>query len=56
MKKDQTNMAVTPPSTNKKAYRSPELVVYGDVRQMTHTVGVNGNTDGVGGPGSKSNP
>ena len=45
MKEHQTQSIVIQPAS-KKAYRSPELVVYGDVRQMTQTVGVTGMTDG----------
>ena len=55
MKEDQTQLAVTPSTAAKKAYRNPEFVIYGDVRHMTQTVGATGVLDGGGGANNKTN-
>ncbi|HET9524721.1 MAG TPA: lasso RiPP family leader peptide-containing protein [Pyrinomonadaceae bacterium] len=34
---------------NKKPYHKPELVVYGNIREITRNVGSKGNLDGGGG-------
>ena len=34
---------------NKKLYHKPELVVYGNIRDITRNVGSKGNEDGGGG-------
>ncbi len=41
--------------TTKKAYRKPELVVYGDIREITRNVGKNGVDDGIMTGGGASN-
>ncbi len=33
----------------RKQYHKPELVVYGNIREVTRNIGPKGNTDGVGG-------
>ncbi len=33
----------------KKAYQSPRLIEYGDIRAVTHAVGQSGKKDGGGG-------
>lgn len=38
----------------KKSYKSPELVVYGDVRNLTKTVATSGGLDGGGAGTSKT--
>ncbi len=30
----------------KKPYQTPKLIVYGDIRKITETVGLKGNLDG----------
>ena len=37
------------PANKKKTYRSPELLIYGDIREITKNVGPKGNLDGGGG-------
>ena len=39
-------------SSTKKRYQSPELIIYGDIVALTHTVGPNGQLDGGGGTGN----
>jgi len=50
----KTNNAATAAPVAKKAYSSPEFVVYGDVRQLTHTVATSGGNDGGGAGTSKT--
>jgi hypothetical protein len=40
--------------TEKKVYRRPALSVYGDIRELTQTVGNTGGKDGGAGMTSKS--
>ena len=42
------------PESTKKPYKSPELSVYGDVREITRTVGDKGGADGGTGSMGKS--
>lgn len=37
-----------------KAYRSPELVIYGNISEITMTADMNGATDGGGGMMNKT--
>ena len=37
------------PENEKKTYRAPELVTYGNIREITKNVGPKGNIDGGGG-------
>ena len=44
---------ITPkPGAEKKKYRSPRLLVYGDIRDLTKNVGPKGALDGGGGAGA----
>jgi hypothetical protein len=48
----QTNTNVDSPDhqdENRKPYHKPELVVYGNIREITRNVGPKGNLDGGGG-------
>lgn len=38
----------------RKAYRSPELVIYGNISEITMTVDMNGSADGGSGMTSKT--
>lgn len=38
----------------KKIYQSPQLVIYGRIREITHAVGNMGNSDGGSQPKHKS--
>jgi hypothetical protein len=40
----------------KKEYAAPALVVYGDIRMITQSVGRTGVMDGAGPPNSKTRP
>lgn len=40
----------------KKIYHSPELIIYGDIRQITQMVGNAGNLDGGSGHTNRSQP
>jgi hypothetical protein len=35
----------------KKSYHKPEVLIYGNIREITKNIGPMGNTDGGGGPG-----
>jgi len=41
---------------DKKPYRTPSLVLYGDLARITNAVGMSGNKDNGGGKTSKSLP
>jgi hypothetical protein len=40
-------MMQTQPQVSRQPYSSPELRVYGDIREITHGFGVNGENDNV---------
>jgi hypothetical protein len=40
--------------TSKKHYESPNLVIYGDIREITQNVGNKGNSDGGISPKEKT--
>ena len=42
------------PKSSKKPYGTPQLSIYGDVREITQTVGMSGNSDGGSGGMNKS--
>ena len=37
------------PEENRKPYHKPELVAYGNIREITRNIGPKGNSDGGGG-------
>jgi hypothetical protein len=37
------------PDQNKKPYHKPEVIVYGNIREITRNTGPKGNVDGGGG-------
>ena len=39
----------TNPAQIKKPYRKPEVIVYGNIREITRNIGPKGNLDGGGG-------
>ena len=43
-------------SANKKAYQSPQLLTYGDIREITQAVGESKTLDGGGDPMDKTQP
>lgn len=52
MEKKLDTQGLTQQAKEKMAYRSPQLFVYGNVREITENVGNSGAAD-VGGSGSK---
>jgi hypothetical protein len=40
------------PVQEKMPYHKPEVIVYGDIREITRNVGSRGNLDGGGGAGA----
>ncbi len=40
----------------KKAYQPPQLFIYGNIREITQTVGQHGSIDGGGPPNQKTAP
>jgi hypothetical protein len=51
MKQHSTEMPSTPP---KKPYNAPKLLIYGDLNEMTLTVGTHGQLDNLSGQGHKN--
>ena len=43
------NSAANKPENEKKPYRPPELLIYGNIREITKNIGPKGNLDGGGG-------
>ena len=41
--------AAGPEQENKKPYRKPQVIVYGNIREITRNAGSKGNLDGGGG-------
>ena len=37
------------PDQNKKSYHKPQVIVYGNIREITRNIGPKGNLDGGGG-------
>ena len=37
------------PDQNKKPYHKPQVIVYGNIREITRNAGAKGNVDGGGG-------
>ena len=42
----------TNPDQKKKPYHKPEVIVYGNIREITRNIGPKGNLDGGGGAGA----
>jgi hypothetical protein len=40
----------------RKSYRSPHVSIYGDIREITKNVGMNGNPDGATKGNTKTQP
>lgn len=49
-----TKLSLKPQKPNKHPYRQPQLLVYGNIRELTQAVGMNGAMDGGGGGMNKS--
>jgi hypothetical protein len=49
------NRQSTPDKPTKKPYNRPQLQVYGDLREITQTVGKTGQTDGGSSPVNHTN-
>ncbi len=50
MKQDHNTAKSRDEKQIKRAYKSPEIILYGNIREITHSVGATGTIDGGGVP------